>query len=108
MVVNLIPAFSSKFSFLFYLVQGTTVRVEFGDSTTPADPAGAHVISQAFPHTYGQPLAHFLRATANVPDAQIITEHPPIRCFSGIIQNLKDPLPQKSYNIQLLKTCVSP
>ncbi|XP_039116361.1 pyrophosphate--fructose 6-phosphate 1-phosphotransferase subunit alpha [Dioscorea cayenensis subsp. rotundata] len=67
-------------------LQGTTVRVEFGDSTTPADPAGAHVISQAFPHTYGQPLAHFLRATANVPDAQIITEHPPIRVgvvFSG-------------------------
>ncbi|KAH7689375.1 Diphosphate--fructose-6-phosphate 1-phosphotransferase protein [Dioscorea alata] len=67
-------------------LQGTTVRVEFGDSTTPADPAGAHVISRAFPHTYGQPLAHFLRATANVPDAQIITEHPPIRVgvvFSG-------------------------
>uniref|UniRef100_A0A6V7QWF8 Pyrophosphate--fructose 6-phosphate 1-phosphotransferase subunit alpha n=1 Tax=Ananas comosus var. bracteatus TaxID=296719 RepID=A0A6V7QWF8_ANACO len=60
-------------------LQGTTVRVEFGDATTAADPAGAHVISQAFPHTYGQPLAHFLRAASNVPDAQIITEHPPIR-----------------------------
>ncbi|KAM0941547.1 putative diphosphate--fructose-6-phosphate 1-phosphotransferase [Dioscorea sansibarensis] len=60
-------------------LQGTTVRVEFGDATTPADSAGAHVISRAFPHTYGQPLAHFLRATAKVPDAQIITEHPPIR-----------------------------
>ncbi|KAJ0987126.1 hypothetical protein J5N97_005482 [Dioscorea zingiberensis] len=60
-------------------LQGTTVRVEFGDATTPADPAGAHVISRAFPHTYGQPLAHFLRATAKVPDAQIITEHPSVR-----------------------------
>ncbi|XP_020090695.1 pyrophosphate--fructose 6-phosphate 1-phosphotransferase subunit alpha isoform X2 [Ananas comosus] len=60
-------------------LQGTTVRVEFGDATTAADPAGAHVISQAFPHTYGQPLAHFLRATTKVPDAQIITEHPAIR-----------------------------
>ncbi|WOK95312.1 pyrophosphate--fructose 6-phosphate 1-phosphotransferase subunit alpha-like [Canna indica] len=60
-------------------LQGTTVRVEFGDSTTCADPSSAHVISQAFPNTFGQPLAHFLRATAKVPDAQIITEHPPLR-----------------------------
>ncbi|KAJ8500246.1 hypothetical protein OPV22_010798 [Ensete ventricosum] len=60
-------------------LQGTTVRVEFGDSTTCADPSSVHVISRAFPHTFGQPLAHFLRATAKVPDAQIITEHPPMR-----------------------------
>ncbi|GAY49350.1 hypothetical protein CUMW_118430, partial [Citrus unshiu] len=60
-------------------LQGTTVRVEFGDSTTTADPADTHSISRSFPHTYGQPLAHFLRATAKVPDAQIITEHPAIR-----------------------------
>lgn len=60
--------------------QGTTVRVEFGDSTTTADPADTHSISRSFPHTYGQPLAHFLRATAKVPDAQIITDHPAIRC----------------------------
>ncbi|KAK3425110.1 hypothetical protein EUGRSUZ_F01823 [Eucalyptus grandis] len=57
-------------------LQGTTVRVEFGDATTAADPAGSHTISRSFPHTYGQPLAHFLRATAKVADAQIITEHP--------------------------------
>ncbi|KAG9456610.1 hypothetical protein H6P81_001118 [Aristolochia fimbriata] len=60
-------------------LQGTTVRVEFGDATTAADLAGAHTISRAFPHTYSQPLAHFLRANAVVPDAQIITEHPSIR-----------------------------
>ncbi|OMP04033.1 hypothetical protein CCACVL1_02208, partial [Corchorus capsularis] len=60
-------------------LQGTTVRVEFGDTTTSLDPADAHTISRAFPHTFGQPLAHFLRATAKVPDAQIITEHPAIR-----------------------------
>lgn len=60
--------------------QGTTVRVEFGDATTVADPADAHIIARAFPHNYAQPLAHFLRATAKVPDAQIITEHPAIRC----------------------------
>ncbi|KAJ4817776.1 Pyrophosphate--fructose 6-phosphate 1-phosphotransferase subunit alpha [Rhynchospora pubera] len=60
-------------------LQGTTVRVEYGDATTASDPAGAHVISRAFPHTYGQPLAHFLRATAKVPDAKIISEHPAIR-----------------------------
>ncbi|CAL9105526.1 unnamed protein product [Musa acuminata var. zebrina] len=60
-------------------LQGTTVRVEFGDSTTCADPSSEHVIGRAFPHTFGQPLAHFLRATAKVPDAQIITEHPPMR-----------------------------
>ncbi|KAG7024075.1 Pyrophosphate--fructose 6-phosphate 1-phosphotransferase subunit alpha, partial [Cucurbita argyrosperma subsp. argyrosperma] len=60
-------------------LQGTAVRVEFGDGTTAVDPADAPTISRAFPHTYGQPLAHFLRATAKVPDAQIITEHPAIR-----------------------------
>lgn len=68
--------------FLFFkisIVQGTAVRVEFGDSATAADPADTHTISRTFPHTYGQPLAHFLRATAKVPDAQIITEHPAIR-----------------------------
>ncbi|KAJ8431137.1 hypothetical protein Cgig2_010070 [Carnegiea gigantea] len=67
-------------------LQGTTVRVEYGDATTAIDPADAHSISRYFPHTYGQPLAHFLRATAKVPDAQIITEHPAIRVgvvFSG-------------------------
>ena len=65
-----------------FIMQGTTVRVEFGDATTTADPADAHSISRYFPHTYGQPLAHFLRATAKVPDAQIITEHPPFRSTS--------------------------
>ncbi|KAK4753378.1 hypothetical protein SAY87_022176 [Trapa incisa] len=60
-------------------LQGTTVRVEYGDATAAADPAGAHTISRHFPHTYGQPLAHFLRATAKVPDAKIITEHPVMR-----------------------------
>ncbi|GMN34667.1 hypothetical protein TIFTF001_004811 [Ficus carica] len=57
-------------------LQGTTVRVEFGDTTTTLDPTDAHTISRSFPHTYGQPLAHFLRATTKVPDAHIITEHP--------------------------------
>ncbi|CAI8605348.1 unnamed protein product [Vicia faba] len=60
-------------------LQGTTVRVEFGDATTTADPSDEASISRSFPNTYGQPLAHFLRASAKVPDAQIITEHPPIR-----------------------------
>ncbi|KAH6795285.1 hypothetical protein C2S51_036271 [Perilla frutescens var. frutescens] len=60
-------------------LQGTTVRVEYGDVTTAADPLGAHTINRTFPNTYGQPLAHFLRATAKVPDAQIITEHPVLR-----------------------------
>ncbi|CAK9178271.1 unnamed protein product [Ilex paraguariensis] len=60
-------------------LQGTTVRVEFGDGTTAADSSGAHTICRSFPHTYGQPLAHFIRATAKVPDAQIITDHPAIR-----------------------------
>ncbi|CAO1942000.1 unnamed protein product [Urochloa humidicola] len=60
-------------------LQGTTVRVEYGDAAIAADPAGAHVISQAFPHTYGQPLAHFLRKTAVVPDAKVISQHPAVR-----------------------------
>ncbi|CAL9028419.1 unnamed protein product [Prunus brigantina] len=60
-------------------LQGATVRVEFGDTTTSLDPTDAHTIGRYFPHTYGQPLAHFLRATAKVPGAQVITEHPPFR-----------------------------
>ncbi|KAF5767081.1 putative diphosphate--fructose-6-phosphate 1-phosphotransferase [Helianthus annuus] len=60
-------------------LQGTTVRVEFGDATTVADSAGAHAISQSFPHTYGQRLVHFLRATAKVHGAQIISDLPAMR-----------------------------
>ncbi|XP_055834266.1 pyrophosphate--fructose 6-phosphate 1-phosphotransferase subunit alpha [Solanum dulcamara] len=60
-------------------LQGTTVRVELRDATTAADPIGERTIKRFFPHTYGQPLVHFLRETAKVPDAQIITEHPAIR-----------------------------
>nr|XP_043633896.1 pyrophosphate--fructose 6-phosphate 1-phosphotransferase subunit alpha-like [Erigeron canadensis] len=60
-------------------LQGTTVRVEFGDATTAVDTSGASAICRSFPHTYGQPLAHFLRAKSNVPNAQIISEHPAIR-----------------------------
>ncbi|KAJ0988118.1 hypothetical protein J5N97_006474 [Dioscorea zingiberensis] len=60
-------------------LQGIEVRVEFGDQTITSDQTSAHATRQAFPHTYGQPLVHFLRPTAKVPDAQIISEHPPIR-----------------------------
>jgi len=60
-------------------LQGTTVRVEYGDAAIAADPAGAHVISHAFPHTYAQPIAHFLRKTAVVPDAKVISEHQAVR-----------------------------
>lgn len=58
------------------------MRVEYGDVAIAADPAGAHVISHAFPHTYGQPLAHFLRKAANVPDAKVISEHPAVRYYN--------------------------
>ncbi|XP_058069812.1 pyrophosphate--fructose 6-phosphate 1-phosphotransferase subunit alpha-like [Magnolia sinica] len=60
-------------------LQGTTVTVEFGDATTTSDLSGVHTISRSFPHTYGQPLAHFLRTNAKVPYAHIITEHPVVR-----------------------------
>lgn len=69
--------------FFSHCLQGTTVRVELSDATIAADPMGAHTISRSFPHTYGQPLAHFLRPTAQVPDAQIITDHPAIRYLSS-------------------------
>lgn len=72
-------------SYLIWHLQGTTVRVEYGDGTTAIDPSDVHAISRYFPHTYGQPLAHFLRATAKVPDAQIITEHPTIRFVFSIL-----------------------
>ena len=55
------------------------MRVEFGDRTTVSDSSGAHAISQSFPHTYGQRLVHFLRATAKVPGAHIINDHPALR-----------------------------
>ncbi|KAF4346087.1 hypothetical protein G4B88_003183 [Cannabis sativa] len=67
-------------------LQGMTVSVEFGDTATSLDPTDAHTISRSFPHTYGHPLAHFIRASANVADAQVITEHPAKRVgivFSG-------------------------
>ncbi|KAK6939136.1 Phosphofructokinase domain [Dillenia turbinata] len=94
-------------------LQGTTVRVEFGDATTAADPSGASTISRSFPHTYGQPLAHFLKATAKVPEAQVITEHPAIRVglvFCGrqspgghnVIWGLHDALKVHNHNSTLL------
>ncbi|RLM54323.1 pyrophosphate--fructose 6-phosphate 1-phosphotransferase subunit alpha-like [Panicum miliaceum] len=96
-------------------IQGTTVRAEYGDAAIAADVAGAHVISQAFPHTYGQPLAHFLSKTAkaNVPDATIITEHPVVRVgivFSGrqspgghnVIWGLYDAIKAHSSNSKLI------
>ncbi|KAF7108170.1 hypothetical protein CFC21_108695 [Triticum aestivum] len=67
-------------------LQGTAVKVEYGDAAIAADGADAHVIRRAFPHTYGQRLAHFLPKTANAPDATVITEHPAVRVgvvFSG-------------------------
>ncbi|KVI07575.1 Phosphofructokinase domain-containing protein [Cynara cardunculus var. scolymus] len=60
-------------------LQGTTVRVEFGDATAAADPSGANAIARSFPHTYGQPLAHFLRATTKVAKSQTIDEHPAVK-----------------------------
>lgn len=64
----------------YYLnLQGTTVRVEFGDGTTVAEASDSHIVARAFPHTLGQPLAHFLREAAKVSDAHIITQLPSIR-----------------------------
>ncbi|XP_071732128.1 pyrophosphate--fructose 6-phosphate 1-phosphotransferase subunit alpha-like [Rutidosis leptorrhynchoides] len=60
-------------------LQGTTVRVEFGDATAAADPAGANAIARSFPHTYGRPLAHFFRETSKTANAQTISEHPAVR-----------------------------
>ncbi|GJY23761.1 hypothetical protein Tco_0397419 [Tanacetum coccineum] len=59
--------------------EGTTVRVEFDDVTTAVDTVGANAVGQSCPHTYGQPLAQFIKATSNVSDAQIISDHPTIR-----------------------------
>jgi hypothetical protein len=79
-----------------YVIQGTTVRVEYGDAAIAADPAGAHVISHAFPHTYGQPLAHFLRKTAVVPDAKVISEHLAVRYIFHVLVHEKSFASQKS------------
>jgi pyrophosphate--fructose-6-phosphate 1-phosphotransferase len=59
------------------------VKVEYGGAAIAADSGDSHVISHAFPHTYGQPLAHFLPKTANVPDAAVVTEHPVVRYTSS-------------------------
>ena len=55
------------------------MRVEFGDGTTVAEASDSHIVARAFPHTLGQPLAHFLREAAKVSDAHIITQLPSIR-----------------------------
>lgn len=67
-------------------LEGTRVRVELGDSTTTIDPKCADIVAQAFPHTFGQKLVHFLESNTMVSDTQVIEEHPPIRVgvlFSG-------------------------
>ena len=68
--------------------------MEYGDAAIAADPAGAHVISHVFPHTYGQPLAHFLRKTAVVPDAKVISEHLAVRYIFHV------PVHEKSFACQ--------
>jgi hypothetical protein len=70
--------------------------VEYGDAAIAADQAGAHVISHAFPHTYGQPLAHFLRKTAVVLDAKVISEHPVVRYIFRVPVHEKSFASQKS------------
>uniref|UniRef100_A0A0D9XC75 Phosphofructokinase domain-containing protein n=1 Tax=Leersia perrieri TaxID=77586 RepID=A0A0D9XC75_9ORYZ len=65
-------------------LQGKAIKVEFGDSTMTIDPTCANMVAQEFPHTFGQPLVHFLKAKKM--DAQANNEHPPIRIgvvFSG-------------------------
>ncbi|KAJ1289144.1 hypothetical protein BS78_02G142300 [Paspalum vaginatum] len=67
-------------------LQGTRVRVQFGDSTTTIDPKCVDIVAQAFPHTFGQRLVHFLDPDTMASDAQVIKEYPPIRVgvlFSG-------------------------
>ncbi|GJM99130.1 hypothetical protein PR202_ga16203 [Eleusine coracana subsp. coracana] len=62
-------------------LQGTRITVEFGDSTTTIDPKCADIIAQAFPHTFGQKLVHFLG-----PSMMVKGEQPPLRVgvvFSG-------------------------
>ncbi|WVZ64266.1 hypothetical protein U9M48_013814 [Paspalum notatum var. saurae] len=60
-------------------LQGTRVRVQFGDSTTTIDPKCVDIVAQAFPHTFGQRLVHFLDPDTMASDAQVIKEYPPIR-----------------------------
>ncbi|CAL5090857.1 unnamed protein product [Urochloa decumbens] len=67
-------------------LQGTRVRVEFGESTTSIDPKCADIVAQAFPQTFGQKLVHFLEPNSMASDTQVIKEQPPIRVgvlFSG-------------------------
>ncbi|EER96517.1 hypothetical protein BDA96_02G166800 [Sorghum bicolor] len=72
------------------LVQGTRIRVEFGDSTTTIDSKCADIVAQAFPHIFGQKLVRFLEphmdTVVSESDAQVIQENSPIRVgvvFSG-------------------------
>ncbi|CAA0838471.1 Pyrophosphate--fructose 6-phosphate 1-phosphotransferase subunit alpha 2 [Striga hermonthica] len=54
-------------------IPGTIVRVEFGDATAAADPAGAHTISRSFPHTYGGSEGLFAQKTLEVTDEVLAT-----------------------------------
>ncbi|CAL4998183.1 unnamed protein product [Urochloa decumbens] len=85
-------------------LQGPTVRAEYGDATTTIDPSCAHVLAQAFPNTFGQPLVSFV-----APADAAAEERPPIRVgvvFSGrqspgghnVVWGLHDAL--KAYNPQ--------
>nr|CAB3480754.1 unnamed protein product [Digitaria exilis]CAB3504653.1 unnamed protein product [Digitaria exilis] len=65
-------------------LQGPTVRAEYGDATTTIDPSCAHVVAQAFPNTYGQPLVSFVGPAD--AEAAAVEERAPIRMgvvFSG-------------------------
>ncbi|CAO2201187.1 unnamed protein product, partial [Urochloa humidicola] len=45
-------------------LQGSTVREEYDDAATTIDPNCAHVVTQAFPNTFGQPLISFVAPAA--------------------------------------------
>jgi hypothetical protein len=92
---------SIMFHLLFYpLIQGTTVRVEYGDAAIAADLSCAHVISHAFPHTYGQPLAHFLRKIAVVVSYSTLLRSYLNTRWSGtssVFLYMKNLLPRKNH-----------
>ncbi|KAL6643356.1 hypothetical protein ACP70R_019021 [Stipagrostis hirtigluma subsp. patula] len=67
-------------------LQGTRIRMDFGDSTTTIDPKCANIVARAIPRTFGQKLVHFLDPNTMAHDAQVNEERPPIRVgvvFSG-------------------------
>ncbi|ONK58963.1 uncharacterized protein A4U43_C08F1530 [Asparagus officinalis] len=60
-------------------LQGSEIKIEFGDATTVTDPLDAQSIQRSFPLTYGKPLVHFVNPSKISPRSPGSKDKSPIR-----------------------------